>query len=146
MTALLFALLFSPIWSQTTHDDKTLLPYFRVIGGEAGVNQLPLQSTKASVTIAGVIAYVTITQIYKNDGKKPLEAIYVFPTSMRAAVYDMVMIIGNRTIQAEIKERNQAQQEYQEAKAAGKRASLLEQERPNVFQMNVANIQTGDEI
>ncbi len=146
MTALLFALLFSPIWSQTTHDDKTLAPYFRVIGGEAGVDQLPLQSTKASVNIAGVIADVTITQVYKNDGKKPLEAIYVFPTSTRAAVYDMVMIIGNRTIQAEIKERNQAQQEYQEAKAAGKRASLLEQERPNVFQMNVANIQAGDEI
>ncbi len=146
MTALLFALLFSPIWSQTTHDDKTLSPYFRIIGGEAGVDQLPLQSTKASVNIAGVIADVTITQVYKNDGKKPLEAIYVFPTSTRAAVYDMVMTIGNRTIQAEIKERNQAQQEYQEAKAAGKRASLLEQERPNVFQMNVANIQAGDEI
>ena len=103
-------------------------------------------STKASVNIAGVIADVTIRQVYKNDGKKPLEAIYVFPTSTRAAVYDMVMTIGNRTIQAEIKERNQAQQEYQTAKAEGKRVSLLEQERPNVFQMNVANIQAGDAI
>lgn len=146
MTALLFVLLFSPIWSQSTHGDKTLSPYFRIIGNEEGIDQLPLQSTKASVNIAGVIADVTIRQVYKNDGKKPLEAIYVFPTSTRAAVYDMVMTIGNRTIQAEIKERNQAQQEYQTAKAEGKRVSLLEQERPNVFQMNVANIQAGDEI
>lgn len=146
LIAILTLLLFNPILAQSTQEDKTLSPYFMVVGGKAGVDQLPLQSTKADVNIAGVIADVTITQVYKNDGQKPLEAIYVFPASTRAAVYDMVMKIGKRTIQAEIKEKNQARAEYQEAKAEGKRVSLLEQERPNVFQMNVANLMPGDQI
>ncbi|MEZ5040891.1 MAG: VIT domain-containing protein [Saprospiraceae bacterium] len=146
ITALLCALLFSPIWAQNTNEDKTLSPYFMVIGGQEGVDQMPLQSTSAEVNIAGVIADVKITQVYKNEGQKPLEAIYVFPASTKAAVYDMVMKIGSRTIQAEIRERNQAKREYEEAKSEGKRVSLLEQERPNVFQMKVANIQPGDEI
>jgi len=146
LIAILTVLLFNPILAQNTQADKTRSPYFMVVGEKAGVDQLPLQSTKADVNIAGVIADVTITQVYKNDGQKPLEAIYVFPASTRAAVYDMVMKIGKRTIQAEIKEKNQARAEYQEAKAEGKRVSLLEQERPNVFQMNVANLMPGDRI
>lgn len=144
---MLMVLLINPILAQDTQEaDKTLSPYFMVVGGQKGVDQLPLLSTSADVNIAGVIADVTITQVYKNDGQKPIEAIYVFPASTRAAVYDMVMKIGNRTIQAEIKERNQAKAEYEQAKSEGKRASLLEQERPNVFQMNVANLMPGDQI
>lgn len=139
-------LLLNPILAQDTQEDKTLSPYFRIIGGQEGVDQLPLLSTSAEVNIAGVIADVAITQVYKNSGQKPIEAIYVFPASTRAAVYDMVMKIGNRTIQAEIKEKNQAKAEYEQAKEEGKRASLLEQERPNVFQMNVANLMPGDRI
>ena len=82
----------------------------------------------------------------KNEGKNTLEAIYVFPASTNAAVYGMDMKIGDRMITAQIRERNQARQEYEQAKTEGKRASLLEQQRPNVFQMNVANITPGDEI
>ena len=108
IVAILLTLLSNPILAQLAQEDKTLSPYFMVIGGKEGVDQLPLQSTKADVNIAGVIADVTITQVYKNDGQKPLEAIYVFPASSRAAVYDMVMKIGNRTIQAEIKEKEKA--------------------------------------
>lgn len=144
--AFILALLCSPILAQNTEEDKTLSPYFMVVGGKAGVDRLPLQSTKADVNIAGVIADVTITQVYKNEGQKPIEALYVFPASTRAAVYDMVMKIGNRTIQAEIKEKEKARAEYRQAKEAGKRASLLEQERPNVFQMNVANLMPGDQV
>lgn len=146
IVAILLTLLSNPILAQLAQEDKTLSPYFMVIGGKEGVDQLPLQSTKADVNIAGVIADVTITQVYKNDGQKPLEAIYVFPASTRAAVYDMVMKIGNRTIQAEIKEKEKARAAYQQAKQEGKRVSLLEQERPNVFQMNVANLMPGDQI
>lgn len=140
-------LVLNPILAQDMHkEDKTLSPYFMIVGGQEGIDQLPLLSTSAQVNIAGVIADVTITQVYKNDGRKPLEAIYVFPASTRAAVYDMEMKIGNRTIQAEIKEKNQAKAEYEQAKEEGKRVSLLEQERPNVFQMNVANLMPGDRI
>ncbi|NET32599.1 MAG: VWA domain-containing protein [Cyanothece sp. SIO1E1] len=145
--AMLMVLLINPILAQDTQEeDKTLSPYFMVVGGQQGIDQLPLLSTSAEVNIAGVIADVAITQVYKNNGQKPIEAIYVFPASTRAAVYDMLMKIGNRTIQAEIKEKNQAKAEYEQAKADGKRASLLEQERPNVFQMNVANLMPGDRI
>ncbi|MDH3567417.1 MAG: VIT domain-containing protein, partial [Desulfobacteraceae bacterium] len=78
--------------------------------------------------------------------KKPLEAIYVFPASTRAAVYGMKMTVGERTITAKIREREQARREYNQAKQDGKSASLLEQHRPNVFQMNVANILPSDVI
>lgn len=130
----------------TDNDDRTLSPYFVVLSDNPAVDQLPLKSTSADVSIAGVIADVTVTQVYKNDGKNTLEAIYVFPTSTRAAVYDMEMHIGNRIVKAKIKKRNEARAEYEAAKAEGRRVSLLEQDRPNVFKMNVANITSGDEV
>lgn len=126
--------------------DKTLSPYFLVKSDDPETDRLPLKSTRARVDIAGVIADVTVTQVYENQGKNALEAIYVFPASTRAAVYGMKMTIGERTIVAKIKERQKARQEYEAAKEAGKSASLLEQQRPNVFQMNVANILPGDTI
>jgi len=70
----------------------------------------------------------------------------VFPTSTRAAVHAMKMTIGTRIITAKIEERKKAREDYEKAKSEGKTASLLEQQRPNVFQMNVANILPGDEI
>ncbi len=127
-------------------DDRTLSPYFFVQGGDPEVDTLPLQSTRADVDIAGVIARVRVTQVYKNTGKRPIEAIYVFPASTRAAVFGMRMTIGERVIEAEIEERQKARAIYDAAKAAGQSASLLEQQRPNVFQMNVANIMPGDVI
>ena len=126
--------------------DRTLSPYFLVKSRDPDVDRLPLKSTQAQVNISGVIADVKVTQVYKNEGHKPLEAIYVFPASTRAAVYGMKMTIGERTITAKIREREQARREYNQAKQAGKSASLLEQHRPNVFQMNVANILPSDVI
>lgn len=131
---------------QIQQAEKTLSPYFFVQSDDPATDQLPLKSTAVAVNIAGVIADVIVTQIYTNTGTRPIEAIYVFPASTRAAVYGMTMTIGARTIVAVIKERQQARQDYEDAKRAGKSASLLEQQRPNVFQMNVANIMPGDEI
>jgi len=65
--------------------DKTLSPYFLVKSHDPDVDRLPLKSTQAEVNISGVIADVKVTQVYKNEGHKPLEAIYVFPASTRAA-------------------------------------------------------------
>jgi Ca-activated chloride channel family protein len=126
--------------------NKTLSPYFFVKSDDPSVDQLPLKSTSADVKVVGVIADVIVMQVYKNEGKKPLEAIYIFPASTRAAVYGMKMTIGKRTIIAKIQERKEARRQYEEAKKQGKSASLLEQQRPNVFQMNVANILPGDVI
>ena len=127
-------------------EDRTLSPYFFVKSDNPQVDQLPLKSTSARVHIAGVIADVLVTQVYKNEGREPLEAVYVFPASTRAAVYGMKMTIGKRVIEARIKKRDEARREYEQARDQGKTASLLEQQRPNVFQMNVANILPGDEI
>ena len=126
--------------------DRTGSPYFFVQSDDPELDQLPLKSTDLKINISGVIADVLVTQIYKNEGKRPLEAIYTFPASTRAAVYGMKMQIGERTITAKIAEREDARREYEEAKKAGQSASLLEQHRPNVFQMNVANILPGDVI
>ncbi|MFO7569819.1 MAG: VIT domain-containing protein [Smithellaceae bacterium] len=127
-------------------DNHTLSPYFFVLSEDAAADRMPLKKTSASVHIAGVIADVTVTQVYKNEGRRPLEAVYVFPASIRAAVYGMKMTIGKRVIEAEISRRDAARKIYEQARDAGKNASLLEQQRPNVFQMNVANIMPGDEI
>ncbi|MCX5883967.1 MAG: VIT and VWA domain-containing protein, partial [Deltaproteobacteria bacterium] len=129
-----------------TSDDKTLSPYFMLKSDDPSIDQLPLESTGAEVSIAGVIADVKVTQVYKNAGKQAIEAIYVFPASTKASVYGMKMTIGERTIIARIQEKEKARQEYEQAKHEGKSASLLEQQRPNVFQMNVANIMPGDLI
>jgi len=136
----------SPALAADGNGDRTLSPYFVVTSDSPGVDQLPLKSTSAQVRIAGVIADVTVTQVYRNTGTRTLEAIYVFPGSTRAAVYGMTMTIGERVVQAQIREREQARREYEQARQEGRTASLLEQERPNVFTMNVANIQPGDEI
>jgi len=125
--------------------DRTLSPYF-FVKGEAAVDPLPLKATSARVAIAGVVADVTVTQVYRNTGAKPLEAVYVFPGSTRSAVHAMTMRIGERVLRAQIKARGQARADYERAKQEGRSASLLEQQRPNVFQMNVANILPGDEI
>lgn len=127
-------------------EDKTLSPYFQVKSDDPNTDRLPLKDTRADIDISGVIAHVKITQTYKNEGKNALEAVYVFPMSTRAAVFAMRMKIGERIVDAEIEKKEAARKLYEQAKAQGKSASLLEQKRPNVFQMNVANIMPGDDI
>jgi Ca-activated chloride channel homolog len=136
----------SSLFAQKEAADKTLSPYFLVTNASTTTDALPLKSTTADVKIAGMIADVTVRQTYANKGKETLECIYVFPASTRAAVYAMQMKVGNRVINARIRERKQAKKEYEAAKAAGKRVSLLEQDRPNVFKMNVANIRPNDVV
>ncbi len=126
--------------------EKSLSPYFFVNSADPKLDRLPLKATTVKVNITGVIADVTVKQHYKNEGTKPLEARYVFPASTHAAVYGMQMHIGARVIEAKIREKQQARVEYETAKAEGKSASLLEQQRPNVFEMNVANILPGEVI
>src|SRR5438046_2976572 len=126
--------------------DKTLSPYFFVDDGDPAVDRLPLKDTTVDVAISGVIADVTVRQLYENRGERPLHARYVFPASTRAAVYGMTMTVGDVRIVARIKEREQARREFESARREGKSASLLEESRPNVFTMNVANVLPGDTI
>ena len=149
-TCLLLCLLASfftkAVAQEEEYPTKTLSPYFVVLSDNPEVDQLPMKSTAADVKIVGTIADVKITQMYVNTGKNTLEAIYTFPMSTKAAVYGMTMTIGNRKITAQIEEKQKARQDYETAKEEGKRVSLLEQNRPNVFTMNTANIIPGDTI
>jgi Ca-activated chloride channel family protein len=126
--------------------DKTLSPFFFVEGGDPAIDRLPLKDTRVDVAISGVIADVTVRQVYENRGARPLHARYVFPASTRAAVYGMTMTVGDVRIVARIREREKAKTEFEAAKREGKSASLLEESRPNVFTMNVANVLPGDTI
>ena len=126
--------------------DKTLAPYFFIENGDPSIDRLPLKETNAVVNISGVIAEVTITQLYQNNGQRSIDCRYIFPGSTRAAVHDMKMIIGDHIIEAEVMKRKAAKRKYEKAKREGKSASLLEQQRPNVFGMSVANILPGDSI
>src|SRR3954465_13080032 len=126
--------------------DKTLSPYFFVEGGDPAIDRLPLKDTRVDVAITGVIADVTVRQVYENRGTRPIHARYVFPASTRAAVYGMTMTVGDVRTVAKIRERKQAAREFEAAKTAGKSASLLEESRPNVFTMKIANVLPGDTI
>jgi Ca-activated chloride channel family protein len=139
----LFAIIPMLLFSLNLSAQKTESPYLEILSPDAVI---PLKESRADVQLSGSIAHVQITQVYHNEGKTPLEAKYVFPLSIRAAVHKMQMRIGERTINAKIYEKQEAQQVYQQALSDGKRAAKLDQERPNVFQMNVGNIMPGDEI
>lgn len=126
--------------------EKCESPYLMVASDSPETDRIPLNHTEATVNVTGVIANVKVEQIYVNEGENPIEAIYVFPGSTNAAVHGMTMQIGERRIEAKINEKEKARAAYEQAKSDGKTASLLEQHRPNVFQMNVANILPGDSL
>jgi Ca-activated chloride channel family protein len=137
-------LLWASLAGAAENTSRSLSPYFAVTDGDA--DQLPLKSTRVHFDIVGTIADVTVDQTYENKGARPISASYVFPASTRAAVHGMKMTLGERVIEAKIRERQQAKADYEKARAEGKSASLLEEQRPNVFTMNVANILPGDHI
>jgi len=146
----LFATLLLIAWPPAHADDvearRAESPYFQVRSDDPALDALPLKGTTVDVRIAGVIADVTVTQHYRNEGQRPIEARYVFPGSTRAAVHAMTVHLGERQIVAQIREKQRARLEYEGAKREGKTTALLEQERPNVFSMNVANILPGDDV
>jgi len=114
-------------------------------GGKA-LGACPLKHTDVSVSISGHLAYVSVTQKFANPFQQKIEAVYTFPLGADAAVSEMMMVIGDRQILGVIKPREEARKVYEKAKAEGKVAALLDQERPNIFTQAVANIEPGVEI
>ncbi len=105
-----------------------------------------IQAGKVHFEISGMIATVTLEQSFRNTSNSWVEGIYAFPLPEQAAVRSMEMRIGNRRIVGKIKEKSVAKKIYREAKASGKKASLVEQQRPNLFTNQVANIAPNEEI
>ena len=106
----------------------------------------PLKHTDVKAQISGFLSRVVVTQEFENPFKEKIEAVYTFPLPQNAAVDDMTMIVGERTVRGKILRREEAQAVYEAAKSNGQTASLLDQERPNIFTQSVANILPGEQI
>ena len=106
----------------------------------------PLKHTDVKAEISGFLSRVTVVQQFENPFPDAIEAVYVFPLPQNAAVDDMTMRIGDRVVKGKIKRREEARAIYEAAKAAGALASLLDQERPNIFTQSVANIPPGAKV
>ncbi len=108
--------------------------------------ECPLKHTEVKAQVSGFLSRVTVTQDFENNFAEKIEAVYTFPLPQAAAVDDLTMLIGERTIKGKIMRREDAKSAYDAAKQIGKVASLLDQERPNVFTQQVANILPGQRI
>ncbi len=106
----------------------------------------PLKHTEAKAEISGFLARVVVTQEFENPFDEKIEAVYTFPLPQNAAVDDMTMVVGDRTVRGKILRREEAEAVYEAAKTNGQTASLLNQERPNIFTQSVANILPGEQI
>ena len=146
---LVFGLLFQYVYAssekntdpyQSQHGSVWLLP-------EDGIYIEAMQmQTDVDYEITASIARAKVKQRFKNSSSLWAEGIYVFPLPEKAAVDHFRMIIGERIIEGQIKERVAAKKTYELAKSAGKKASLIEQQRPNVFTTSLANIAPGEDI
>lgn len=108
--------------------------------------ECPLKHTEVKAEISGFLSRVVVTQEFENPFKDKIEAVYTFPLPQNAAIDDMTMRIGDRTVRGKIKRREEARAVYEAARRAGNVASLLDQERPNIFTQSVANIAPGEKV
>ncbi len=113
---------------------------------EQGYVTATLLNTDVNITVNGLVARVSVMQEFKNEGGEWVEGTYVFPLPDKAAVDHMRLYIGDRYIEGEIQEKEQARKAYEQAKQAGKKTSLVEQQRANLFTTSVANIAPGETV
>jgi Ca-activated chloride channel family protein len=136
---------FSPrVMAQEASDTQGSLAVVDESGKQKAV--CPLKHTDVKAEITGFLARVNVTQEFENPFKEKIEAVYVFPLPAGAAVDDMTMVVGDRTVRGKILRREEAQAVYDAAKSNGQVASLLNQERPNIFTQSVANILPGEKV
>lgn len=144
LTLMLFSCAFAGLSAQDT--DATECPYFNVLSTDTTGVDFSLLSTSVDATVSGVIANVVVEQTYFNGGDSTVDATYVFPMSTRAAIYAMEMEVDGRLVKAEIRRKAEAEEIFNNADTSGLTATLLEQVRPNVFVMSLANIGPDDSL
>lgn len=157
-TLVLLVLLLSAPAGATAMDDMTAADMNRIedpsnvrqgtllFKGEQDFSMAPVLKTDVQINVTGMIARATVKQHFRNPDSTWKEGIYVFPLPEDAAVDHLRMHIGQRVIEGQIQERQQARKAYEQARSEGKKASLIEQERPNIFTTSVANIGPHEEI
>ena len=130
-----------PAFANTRDDLKDVHAGSLLLRTSDGERVLALrQSTAIRAQVTGNVARVHVTQKFENPGDAWVEGVYVFPLSAGAAVDELEMVVGERRIRGEIKRKEEARATYEKAKSEGRRASLVDQERPNMFTTSVANI------
>ena len=117
-----------------------------LLKSEGSTLAVPAVATEAEIRVSGIVARAVVKQTYRNPYDSWFEGIYVFPLPENAAVDHMRMKVGERVIEGDIQERQAARAQYEQAKSSGRRAALVEQERPNLFTTSVANIPPRGEI
>lgn len=142
---------FETSWSATTEQASLLQP------GDAKSGSLLLKEDGAyieairlgidvDITVSGPTLRARVTQIFRNPTKDWVEATYVYPLATDGAVDTLRMVVGDRVIVGDIRERQQARVIYEQARRNGRKAALTEQERPNIFTNSVANIGPGETV
>lgn len=142
----LLALVVLFIGEQTIAETETRFGPQLLLKGSSDSRYAPAVDTQISVSFAGPLGRAQVEQRFFNGTGEWVEGIYVFPLPESASVDEMELKVGDRIIRGEIAERETAQQNYAEAKAAGKRSAIVEQERPNLFTTSVANIGPGETV
>ncbi|HXM11021.1 MAG TPA: VIT and VWA domain-containing protein [Terriglobales bacterium] len=119
----------------------------QILGKDGSVSgNCPLKHTEVRGAISGFIARVEVTQTFENSLAEKIEAVYAFPLPENAAVDDMTIQVGNRTVRGVVKRRDEARAIYENARQTGHVTALLDQERPNIFTQAVANIMPGEQV
>ena len=111
-----------------------------------GLIPLPVLDIDIQLTVTGVLLHGSVTQVFHNPTPETIEAIYAFPLPDGASIHRMEMRIGERRIRSVIQERQQASRTYEQAKATGRKAALLDQHRPNLFTIAVANLNPDETV
>ncbi len=142
---------FEPGWSAETPQAAVLRP------GDARSGSLLLKTEDGyadalrlgidvDITVSGPTIRARVTQIFRNPTQNWVEATYVYPLPSGGAVDTLKMVVGDRVVVGDIKERQQARAVYEQAKQNGQKAALTEQERPNIFTNSVANIGPNETV
>jgi Ca-activated chloride channel family protein len=139
-----------PVWAQAPAGDEVTPQQMQsgslLLRMKDGYRVATRMNTSINATVNGIVARVTVRQTFLNDGADWVEGIYVFPLPDEAAVDHLRMRIGERFIEGDIREKEQARKEYEQAKTEGRKASLVEQQRANMFTTSVANIAPGETV
>lgn len=131
----------------SAHLPTTETPLFgqMVIPG-VQASALPLQKTSVTAQITGPLAVVSVAQEFENPLNTPIELEYLFPLPHTAALVEFEILVGLRTLRGDLQEIKKAQQAYEDARQAGQQGGLLEQRRPNLFSIKIANVRPGENL
>ena len=146
MLALVIAWLWTPVAMAQGSPPMDIQSGTLLLKMQAGLVTATRVNTDVTISVSGLVARVSVRQEFRNEGDDWAEGIYVFPLPDKAAVDRMRLHIGERFIEGEIREKEKARKDYERARNEGRKASLVEQQRPNLFTTSIANIAPRERV